>query len=62
MKYTYELSKELKKFIAWDVGAFENFYYMTVNEVYYHAVLVTKDAEESKKVMIRIYKEFKMLS
>ncbi len=58
MKYTYELSKELKKFIAGDVGAFENFYYMTVNEVYYHAVLVTKDAEESKKVMIRIYKEF----
>lgn len=57
MKYTYEMSKEMKRLLAGDIDAFQNFYMMTANETYFHLKMtINDDDEEIERMMVKIYK------
>lgn len=60
MKYTYELSREMKSLLAGDMTAFRNFYLLTVNEVNFHTALVTQSQATANKLIVRIYKKMFM--
>lgn len=57
MKYTYELSREIKALMAGDMTAFRNFYLLTVLEVNFHAALVTQSQNEANLLIVRIYRK-----
>ncbi len=58
MKYTYEMSREVKAMLKGDMDAFYHFYVMTVNDVYFHVKLVVKGEEETERVLISLYRSF----
>ena len=60
MIYTYELSVQVKKFLAGDLEAFEKFYVMTADDVYFHVSMVINDPEEAERMVIKIYKDLYM--
>ncbi|MCQ2543981.1 MAG: hypothetical protein MJ126_07450 [Lachnospiraceae bacterium] len=57
MIYTYELSVQVKKFIAGNPEGFEKIFVMTADDVYFHVSMVIRDPEETEKMVIKIYKK-----
>ena len=57
MIYTYELSVQVKKFLAGNPEAFEKIFVMTADDVYFHVSMVIADPVEAESMIIRIYKD-----
>lgn len=60
MKYTYELSIIMKDLLAGNKKAFQEFYLLTANDVYFHVKQIVNNDEEAARLMIRIYKRLNM--
>lgn len=56
MKYTYEMSREIKRLLGGDVDAFQNFFMMTANETYFHLKMVIPGEDEIERMMVKVYK------
>lgn len=57
MIYTYELSVQVRKFIAGDPQGFEKIFVMTADDVYFHVSMVIADPEEAEKMVVKIYRK-----
>ena len=60
MIYTYELSVQVKKFLAGNTEAFEKIFVMTADDVYFHVSMVIRDPAEAERMVIKIYKDLYM--
>ncbi len=56
MIYTYELSVQVKKLLAGDTAAFDKFFVMTADDVYFHVSMVIRDPAEAEDMVVKIYK------
>lgn len=56
MTYTFELSNIMKALKGGDVNRFYDFYKASIEEVYFHCALMTNDAAETKKLVIKVYR------
>lgn len=56
MIYTYELSVQVKKFLAGDTTAFDKIFVMTADDLYFHVSMVIRDPSEAEDVVVKIYK------
>lgn len=56
MTLTFELENIMKKLLAGNPTPYYDFYKMTIEEVYFHCALMTNDAEEARKLVIKVYR------